>query len=123
MAQIKLDDLLVKKKEAPQVLDLSKSVVATKEDFRKLLDRVPEYKIRPEKVRLEEIKIKVKDQTFKPQKKETQHQPEYVYANPIPPDMRSVALEDFSSVAIDWKMLTSVRPRLKLEEQMFTRSD
>jgi len=50
MAALKLDDLLGKKKEAPQVLDLSQSTVQSKEEFYKLLDKVPEYKIRPEKV-------------------------------------------------------------------------
>jgi hypothetical protein len=52
MATIKLDDLLGKKKEAPQVLDLSRSTVQSKEEFQRLLDKVPEYKIRPEKVSL-----------------------------------------------------------------------
>jgi hypothetical protein len=52
MATIKLDDLLGKKKEAPQVLDLSRSVIQSKEEFQRLLDKVPEYKIRPEKVSL-----------------------------------------------------------------------
>jgi hypothetical protein len=52
MATIKLDDLLGKKKEAPQVLDLSRSIVQSKEEFQRLLDKVPEYKIRPEKVSL-----------------------------------------------------------------------
>lgn len=52
MATIKLDDLLGKKKEAPQVLDLSRSIVQSKEEFHRLLDKVPEYKIRPEKVSL-----------------------------------------------------------------------
>ena len=52
MAAIKLDDLLGKKKEAPQVLDLSRNVVQSKEEFRRLFDKVPEYKIRPEKVRM-----------------------------------------------------------------------
>lgn len=49
MAALKLDDLLGKKKEALQVLDLSRSTVQSKEEFDKLLDKVPEYKIRPEK--------------------------------------------------------------------------
>ena len=52
MATLKLDDLLGKKKEALQVLDLSRSTVQSKEEFDRLLDKVPEYKIRPEKVGL-----------------------------------------------------------------------
>ncbi|XP_049957143.1 uncharacterized protein LOC126473858 [Schistocerca serialis cubense] len=121
MATIKLDDLLGKKKEAPQVLDLSRSVVQSKEDMRKLMDRVPEYKIRPEKVRHEDIRMREKDFTFRPQRREFRRQGEYSYANPVPPDMRSVALEDLSPVPIDWKMLTSVRPRSKVDEELFSR--
>jgi len=52
MATLKLDDLFGKKKEALQVLDLSQSTVQSKEEFDRLLDKVPEYKIRPEKVSL-----------------------------------------------------------------------
>jgi hypothetical protein len=52
MATLKLDDLFAKKKEAPQVLDLSRSTVQSNEEFHRLLDKVPEYKIRPEKVGL-----------------------------------------------------------------------
>ncbi|XP_069701297.1 uncharacterized protein [Periplaneta americana] len=120
MAGIKLEDLLGKKKEAPQVLDLSRSVVQTKEEFRRLLEKVPEYKIRPEKVRQDDVKVRDKDFSFRPPKRESK-QPDYAYANPIPPDMRGVALEDLNPVAIDWKMLTSVRPKSKLEEEMFSR--
>lgn len=47
---LKLDDFLTKKKEPTQVLDLSKAAVNSKEEFRRLLEKVPEYKIKPEKV-------------------------------------------------------------------------
>ncbi|PSN42039.1 hypothetical protein C0J52_12274 [Blattella germanica] len=119
MAAIKLDDLLGKKKDTPQVLDLSRSIVQTKEEFQRLLDKVPEYKIRPEKVKQDDVKVRDKDFNFRPSKRETKY--EYAYANPIPPDMRSVALEDLNPVAIDWKMLTSIRPKSKQEEEMFSR--
>jgi hypothetical protein len=36
--------------------------------------------------------------------------------------MRAVPLEDLNPVAIDWKMLTSIRPKSKMEEEMFSRS-
>lgn len=62
-----------------------------------------------------------KDFSFHPSKRESK-QRDYAYANPIPPDMRAVALEDLNPVAIDWKMLTSIRPKSKLEEEMFSRS-
>lgn len=67
------------------------------------------------------MKVHDKDFSFHPSKRESKQQ-EYAYANPIPPDMRGVALEDLNPVAIDWKMLTSIRPKSKLEEEMFSRS-
>jgi hypothetical protein len=50
MAALALDDLMDKKKEPPPILDLSQSVVNSKEELDQLLAKVPEYKIRPEKV-------------------------------------------------------------------------
>lgn len=47
---LKLDELLIKKKEPVQLLDLSKSTANTKEELRKLLEKVPEFKIKMEKV-------------------------------------------------------------------------
>ena len=47
---LKLDDLLLKKKEAVQILDLSKSTANTKEELRRLLEKVPDFKIKIEKV-------------------------------------------------------------------------
>jgi len=47
---LKLDDLLSKKKGPSQILDLSKIKIKTKEEFDKYFDKVPEFKIRPEKV-------------------------------------------------------------------------
>lgn len=47
---LKLDDLLVKKKEPVQILDLSKSTANTKDELKKLLEKVPEFKIKIEKV-------------------------------------------------------------------------
>jgi hypothetical protein len=65
MATLALDDLMDKKKEPPPILDLSQSVVNSKEELDQLLARVPEYKIRPEKVKPDEMKIRDKDFTFK----------------------------------------------------------
>jgi hypothetical protein len=67
------------------------------------------------------VKVRDKDFSFRPSKRESKQQ-DYAYPNPIPPDMRAVALEDLNPVAIDWKMLTSIRPKSKLEEEMFSRS-
>lgn len=46
----KLDDLLGKKKEVVPVLDLSKQIATTKDELKKLMEKVPDYKMRPIKV-------------------------------------------------------------------------
>lgn len=46
----KLDDLFDKKKDEAPMLDLSKTVINTTEEYRAVLDKVPEFKTRPEKV-------------------------------------------------------------------------
>lgn len=46
----KLDDLLGKKKEIVPVLDLSKTICNSKEDYKRLSEKVPDYKMRPIKV-------------------------------------------------------------------------
>lgn len=48
----KLDDLLGKKKEIVPVLDLSKTIVHSKEEYKRLLEKVPDYKMRPIKVNI-----------------------------------------------------------------------
>lgn len=51
----KIDDLFDKKKDEAPMLDLSKTVINTAEDFRAVLDKVPDFKTRPEKVTIELI--------------------------------------------------------------------
>lgn len=46
----KLDDLLGKKKEIVPVLDLSKTIAHTKEEYKRLQERIPDFKMRPIKV-------------------------------------------------------------------------
>lgn len=46
----KLDDLLGKKKEVVPILDLSKTIVHSKDEYKRLSERVPDYKMRPIKV-------------------------------------------------------------------------
>ncbi|XP_063236143.1 uncharacterized protein LOC134538635 [Bacillus rossius redtenbacheri] len=121
MCALQLDDLFDKKKEAPQALDLSRCVIKSQEEFRRLLEKVPEYKIRPEKVRPEDVKAREKNFSFHVRRKELRRQHEHSYADPCPPEMRAVRLEDLSSVAIDWKMLTSLRPKTRQDEEMFSR--
>lgn len=69
----------------------------------------------------EEIKIKEKDFTFKTPKRELRPPREYSFADPVPPEMRGVRLEDLSSVNIQWKMLTTLRPKTKQDDEYFSR--
>lgn len=46
----KLEDLLGKKKEVVPILDLSKTIVNSKEEYKRLSEKVPDYKMRPIKV-------------------------------------------------------------------------
>lgn len=54
---IKLEDLISKKKDSLQILDLSKQIVNSKEELRRLLEKVPEFKIKPEKVKVYQLDI------------------------------------------------------------------
>jgi hypothetical protein len=49
---LKLEELINKKKEPTAILDLSRTRIRSKEEFEKYFDKIPEYKIRPEKVRI-----------------------------------------------------------------------
>ncbi|KAI5755812.1 hypothetical protein M8J77_019839 [Diaphorina citri] len=120
---IKLDDLISKKKDSLQILDLSKSIVNSKEELRRLLEKVPEFKIKPEKVRPEDIKIKEKNFRFKSSRKEIlkAQKEEYPFADPCPTEMKPIKLVDLSGVSIQWRMLTSLRPKLKYDEDYFSR--
>lgn len=125
----KLDDLLAKKKAVVPVLDLSRNIVQSSEEFKRLMEKVPEYKMRPIKVRAEEVKTKERDFSFKWNKKEMksilksngERDPYYVYADPVPLEMKDVILYELCVVPIDWKMLTTLRPKSKNEEEFFSR--
>ena len=69
----------------------------------------------------DEIKIREKDFSFKITKKELKPKKEYAFQDPTPPEMREIKLEDLSSVNIPWKMLTSLRPKTKLDEEFYSR--
>ncbi|KAJ8956416.1 hypothetical protein NQ314_006744 [Rhamnusium bicolor] len=58
-----------RKKETAPILDLSKATANSKEEFRRLLEKVPDFKIKPERVPAEQIKIKDKNFKFKSGKK------------------------------------------------------
>ncbi|XP_075162126.1 uncharacterized protein LOC142234825 [Haematobia irritans] len=124
-----LDDLLGKKKAVVSVLDLSRNIVQTSEEFKRLMEKVPEYKMRPIKVRAEDIKTKEKDYSFKWNKKEMkklmrtngEREPIYSYADPVPTEMKDISIYELCVVPIDWKMLTTLRPKSKIEEEFFSR--
>lgn len=125
----KLDDLLAKKKTVVPVLDLSRTNIQTTEEFKRIMEKVPDYKMRPIKVRAEEIKIREKDYAFKMPKKEMrkllksngERETLYTYADPVPGEMKDVVLMELCAVPIDWKMLTTLRPKSKQEEEYFSR--
>lgn len=58
----KLDDLFDKKKDEAPMLDLSKTIINSAEDYRAVLDKVPDFKTRPEKV-CGDINISFKNST------------------------------------------------------------
>uniref|UniRef100_A0A6E8VWH4 Uncharacterized protein n=2 Tax=gambiae species complex TaxID=44542 RepID=A0A6E8VWH4_ANOCL len=124
-----MDDIFGKKKEVVPILDLSKSSATTREEFKRMIEKVPDYKMRPIKVRSDEIRFKEKEYGFKMQKKELrmlmknggERDKLYAYMDPIPAEMRNLVILELCSVPIDWKMLTSQRPKTKVEEDYFSK--
>lgn len=117
-----MDDFLSKKKETVPILDLSKTVANSKEEFRRLFDKVPDFKIKPEKVKIEDIKISEKKRKFKTGRGDFKAMKErYAFMDPLPLEMKNLNLDDLVNVPIDWKMLTTIRPKSKTEEDMFSR--
>lgn len=118
----KLDDFLGKKKETAPILDLSKARPNTKEEFRRLWDKVPDFKMKQEKIRQDEIKIKDKKFKFKTGKKDYKAMREpYTFMDPIPAEMAKLSVNNLAAVPIDWRMLTTVRPKSKVDEEFYTR--
>lgn len=84
-------------------------------------------------MRPEDIKVRdaIEDQKFKIPKKELRmyeklgtrgfEEKQFTFMDPIPVEMQSLKLEDLYTVSIDWKMLTSLRPKSKVEEEYFGR--
>lgn len=117
-----MEDLFAKKKETSTILDLSKSVANSKEELRKILDKVPDFKIRAEKVPVENIRFKEKSFKFKSCKNDLRAMKEkYPFLNPLPNELNSLKISDLAAVSIDWRMLTSARPKTKAEENYFSR--
>ena len=49
-AKFKLEDILNKQKAPPQILDLVHITIETEEGYKKYIQKIPDYKIRPERV-------------------------------------------------------------------------
>ncbi|XP_015379929.1 PREDICTED: uncharacterized protein LOC107173775, partial [Diuraphis noxia] len=113
-----IEEFLAKKKEQTTLLDLHNCTANSKEELRKLVEKVPEFKIKPEK-KLSDIKIREKKFKFKLPKKESKKS--FPFAEPTPSEMRGVSLDELYSVNIPWKMLTSLRPKSKIDEEYFSR--
>ncbi|KAJ8924857.1 hypothetical protein NQ315_001012 [Exocentrus adspersus] len=117
----KLDDFLSKKKETAPILDLSKTTANSKEELKRLLEKIPDFKIKPDRLP-EHAKIKDKQFKFKSGKKDVKAMKEkYSFMDPLPVEMRSLKIDDLAAVSIDWKMLTTLRPKSKVEESFFSR--
>ncbi|KZC12753.1 PREDICTED: uncharacterized protein LOC107190862 [Dufourea novaeangliae] len=118
-----LEDLLKEdKKDANLLPDLSKATCNSQEEFRRLRENCPEFKIKPEKVKKDDTKVRDKECSWKPTRKELKALgKEWNYGNPVPPDMRGLNLRELQQVAIDWRMLTPIRPKYRQDEEMFSR--
>lgn len=83
-------------------------------------------------MRAEDIKLKDQERgLFKPPKKELKYlqrhngdrERHYIYLDPIPSEMRALILMELCTVQIDWKMLTTLRPKTKIEEEYYSKCD
>ncbi|XP_024085737.1 uncharacterized protein LOC106663080 [Cimex lectularius] len=119
---LKLDDLIGKKKEAAQILDLSKATANNSEEFKRIMEKVPEFRIKPEKLKPEDIKSFERESRGRRRKPKKAEEPaSYQFADPVPEEMRSVKLSDLCPVNIQWNMLTTLRPKSKTDNEYFSR--
>ncbi len=51
-AKFKLEDILNKQKAPPQILDLANIKIETEEEFKNVIEKIPDYRIKPERVSL-----------------------------------------------------------------------
>jgi hypothetical protein len=65
--------------------------------------------------------VRVRDTDFSFKHKRKEGKKEFPYGDPCPASMRSVRLEDLAAVDISWRMLTMLRPKNRLEEDIFSR--
>ncbi|KAK4319674.1 hypothetical protein Pmani_009410 [Petrolisthes manimaculis] len=117
---IKLEDMLTVVKPPAQALDLFRTKIKTKHDFERAYEKVPEYKIRPEKVRPGEVTGEGPG-GWRMTPARIEEPPQAGYADPLPPSMRGLNMDEFYEVDIDWRMLTTARPKNRAEEEIFSR--
>ncbi|XP_059079413.1 uncharacterized protein LOC131877682 isoform X2 [Tigriopus californicus] len=140
-AKFKLEDILNKKKAPPQILDLANIKIESEEDFRAVIEKIPDYRIQPERDKdvqnfIDNLKMaqenapdfpedQVEGLKEKPMSAKKSllfvPQPAYQFADPCPESMRGVKISDLSSVDINWKMLTLARPNNKTDEEIFSK--
>ena len=51
-AKFKLEDILTKQKAPPQILDLANIKIESEEEFKNVIEKIPDYRIKPERVSL-----------------------------------------------------------------------
>lgn len=93
-------------------LDLLALKPQFKEEVQSALHKIPELKLRPEKIPDEENVVQPHSlKNFK----------DFPYLDPVPGSMLHMDIRELSTVNIDWKMLTLDRPESQLEIQIFSR--
>lgn len=130
------EDLLDLKEPPICFLDMRGLKIRTEEELQFAIKRVPDLKLRKEKIIDEEIVpppppvLKKKtgfNNTPLPggggseKKGDTSGPGLYDFENPIPDGMRGLKLRDVAQVEIDWKMLTLDRPKTQLDEEIYSR--
>ncbi|XP_064118083.1 uncharacterized protein LOC135223535 [Macrobrachium nipponense] len=117
--KIVLEDMLTVVKPPAESLDLFRTKVKSKEDFERAYEKIHEYKVRPEKIsRQEALGEGPRGWKATPGKHE---EPQAGYTDPLPPSMQGLNMEEFYEVDIDWRMLTTARPKTRHEEEIFSR--
>jgi hypothetical protein len=108
-----------------KLLDMSKTKILSYADYTKYIERVPEIKMVPEEVDLEELNKNWEDFSFVPSTKERlslmNSRLVSPLGDPIPPSMQGVPIEELWAMDIHWKMLTDLRPVNKYEADLFNR--
>ncbi|GAB6033055.1 hypothetical protein CHUAL_012671 [Chamberlinius hualienensis] len=114
MASLKLDD---SEKKPKDLLDLTNVPINSEAELRKWLEKIPDLKIRLEKVYNDEIDGEKEDDNENSKSKYV----EYLFLDPVSPNMKDVDLKELGRVNISWRMLTMSRPKTKGEEDFFSR--